>query len=389
MDAAERTLELAKRRANAIHISSGWLLSPFALINIQYQFQSTPRIPPETTVNPETDTAAFQQALADWYAVAQRPLPWRSEPSLYRTVVSELMAQQTQIKTMLPYFERWMHRFPDFETLAAAPPETVLKHWEGLGYYSRARNLHKLAKTYVELVPKPDTRKAWQALPGIGPYTSAAIASIAFDLPCAVVDGNVVRILARLTDDARAFKGNAEAVKALTPLAEAVLDARRPGDHNQAMMELGATVCLKNKPLCTVCPVVDFCEARRQGSQDERPKIARRATVAVEIDRAWALRTNGRELLLHRIPDSSGQLAGQYELPKLDQIESEGTPRRILSKRRAITHRRIREHIYAAEATGSAPDSHEWVPLRRLGKITLSGPHRRWIAEILDISATT
>ncbi|TVP76878.1 MAG: A/G-specific adenine glycosylase [Puniceicoccaceae bacterium] len=326
----------------------------------------------------ESNQAAFQAALSAWYAQAQRPLPWRTEPSLYRTVVSELMAQQTQIKTMLPYFERWMQRFPNFETLAAAPAADVLKHWEGLGYYNRARNLHQLAREYVALDPKPHTREAWLALPGIGPYTSAAIASIALGLPCAVVDGNVVRILARLSDDPRSFKGNAEAVKAFTPLAEALVDPAKPGDHNQAMMELGATVCLKHKPLCTVCPLVEFCQARRQGSQDERPQIERKATVKVEIDRAWVLQ-NG-QLLLHRIPESSGQLAGQYELPRLDQVgRPTAAPRRIATRTRAITHRRIRECIYAVEPTSHNDDSLEWIPLNQLDTITLSGPHRRWI----------
>ena len=211
---------------------------------------------------------AFQQALAAWYTTAQRPLPWRTEPSLYKTVVSELMAQQTQIKTMLPYFDRWLKRFPDFQTLADAPSEDVLKHWEGLGYYSRARNLHQLAKEYVALDPKPTVAKEWQALPGIGPYTSAAISSIAQNFPAAVVDGNVVRILARLTNDARAFKNNGEAVKAFTPTADAVLNTQTPGDHNQAMMELGATVCQKGNPLCTVCPVLQFCEGAAQGTTD-------------------------------------------------------------------------------------------------------------------------
>lgn len=327
--------------------------------------------------------AAFQEALATWYATAQRPLPWRTEPSLYRTVVSELMAQQTQIKTMLPYFDRWMQRFPDFETLAAAPAEDVLKHWEGLGYYSRARNLHKLAKDYIAMEPKPRTRSEWQALPGIGPYTSAAISSIALGEPAAVVDGNVVRILARLSNDARSFKSNGEAVKAFTPLADELLNHKTPGDHNQAMMELGATVCLKQKPLCTVCPVVKFCSARIAGIQDELPKIERNATIKVELNRAWVIKD--RQILLQKIADDSGQLAGQYELPMLDSIQAASEPQKIATKTRSITHRRIKEHIYQLQPKAIKNDSLRWFELGELDTITLSGPHRRWVTELLKI----
>ena len=277
----------------------------------------------------------FRHALAQWYAGAQRPLPWRTQPSLYRTVVSELMAQQTQIKTMLPYSE-----------------------------------------------PKPHTREAWQKLPGIGPYTSAAISSIALGEPAAVVDGNVVRILARLTNDRRVFKNNGAAVKAFTPTADEVLDSSSPGQHNQAMMELGATVCLKHKPLCTVCPVVTFCAATQAGTQDELPKIERKASVQVAIDRAWIVK--GGKLLLHRIPDSSSQLAGQYELPKLSEVTTAKVKKQLLlSKSRSITHHRIKEHIYETTAKQSTGDCFEWLALDDLASITLSGPHRRWIGELL------
>jgi A/G-specific adenine glycosylase len=327
-----------------------------------------------------SNKAIFRKMLAVWYATAQRPLPWRVEPSLYSTVVSELMAQQTQIKTMLPYFKRWMQRFPNFNTLANAPAEDVLKHWEGLGYYSRARNLHRLAQEYVALDPKPANREEWQRLPGIGPYTSAAIASIALGQPSAVVDGNVVRILARLTDDAHIFKNNGEAVKAFTARADELLDNKNPGDHNQAMMELGATVCLKHKPLCTVCPVLKFCVSNKNGTQDELPKIERKATVQFEIDRAWVV--EDAKLLLHRIPEGAGQLAGQYELPELRAVKARTSPQLIASKSRSITHRRIKEYIYQTIVV-SIDDSLEWVVLDELEAITLSGPHRRWISELL------
>ncbi|MDQ8193150.1 A/G-specific adenine glycosylase [Coraliomargarita sp. SDUM461004] len=326
----------------------------------------------------------FRHALAQWYAKAQRPLPWRTQPSLYRTVVSELMAQQTQIKTMLPYFERWMRRFPNFTALAEASSEDVLKHWEGLGYYSRARNLHKLAQQYIAAESKPRTQAAWQALPGIGPYTSAAISSIALGEAAAVVDGNVVRILARLNDDARVFKNNGEAVKAFTTTADALLDTANPGQHNQAMMELGATLCLKHKPLCTVCPVATFCAAKRNGTQDARPKIERKASIKIEINRAWVLQ--GDKLLLHRIAENSSQLAGQYELPTLEAVSAKTSKRRLLASRsRAITHRRIKEHIYQTKPKRTLDHSIEWIAVRDLPRITLSGPHRRWINELMSM----
>lgn len=332
--------------------------------------------------DPDTPRA-FQRALAEWYAEARRPLPWRTEPGLYRTVVSELMAQQTRIKTMLPYFERWMHRFPDFEALAAAPADEVLKHWEGLGYYSRARNLHKLAKAYAAMNPKPRTAAEWRALPGIGPYTSAAIASIAFDEPVAVVDGNVVRILARLTGDEREFKNNGEAVKAFAEPARALLDPAAPGDHNQAMMELGATVCLRRNPLCTVCPVVDFCAAAASGRPGAYPRIRRKKTEHVTVPRLWIVRADA--IVLHRIPDDAGQLAGQYELPRpadLGRADPRGTP--LATRTRGITHRRITEPIHAARPpSGALPEHCHWVRLADLGRITLSGPHRRWIEKLL------
>jgi A/G-specific adenine glycosylase len=330
----------------------------------------------------DSQIAPLQRALLDWYAQAQRPLPWRTQPSLYKTVVSELMAQQTQIKTMLPYFERWLQRFPNFETLAEAPSEDVLKHWEGLGYYSRARNLHQLAKDYVALNDKPQTRDAWQALPGIGPYTAAAISSIAQGYPAAVVDGNVVRILARLSKDSRSFKNNGAAVKAMTPLADALLNHDSPGNHNQAMMELGATICTKQQPQCTRCPVADYCAGGSAGSAEALPKITRAVTQRVEIDRLWIL--DDGKLLLHRIPDDAKQLAGQYELPTRELLGINPSTRKALAiKTRGITNRRIRESIYAATAPDRLPASLHWIAVQDLDSITLSGPHRRWIQELL------
>ena len=331
---------------------------------------------------PSVNRQQFQKALADWYDTNQRALPWRTQPSLYRTVVSELMAQQTRIATMLPYFERWMIRFPDFDSLAQAPEDAVLKHWEGLGYYSRARNLHKLARSYVALETKPGTPEEWQALPGIGPYTAAAISSIAQNYPAAVVDGNVVRILARLEDNRREFSGNAEAIKAFTPNAETLLNLEKPGDHNQAMMELGATICTKHNPLCTLCPVLQHC---RSAANDpaELPKIRRKATETVEIDRLWIVCSE--KILLHRIPLTATQLAGQYELPRPADLGIQTpTGKPIAQRTRAITHRRIREKIHACKTDNKKlADTLHWIEIKELDAITLSGPHRRWIEELL------
>ncbi|HTJ79922.1 MAG TPA: A/G-specific adenine glycosylase, partial [Rariglobus sp.] len=217
---------------------------------------------------------AFQHALLAWYRTHQRTLPWRTAPSLYKTVVSELMLQQTQVKTVLPYFARWLEAFPDFASLAAASEDRVLKLWEGLGYYSRARNLHKVAQAVAAWPAPRRTTADWLELPGIGPYTAAAITSISFGTPAAVVDGNVVRILARLTADDTAYRDSASAAKVYTPLADALLNHAHPGDHNQAMMELGATICFRQNPLCTVCPVREFCAAARRGDPESYPKLA-------------------------------------------------------------------------------------------------------------------
>ena len=237
----------------------------------------------------EQKVKKFQQNLLSWYYDQRRRLPWREKPSLYGTVVSEFMLQQTRVSTVLPYFERWMKEFPDFKVLAGADESDVLKLWEGLGYYSRARNLHKLAKQIVELESIPQTRAEWLEFPGVGPYASAAISSIAFEEPEAVVDGNVVRIFARLFKDQREYKGTAEATKKMATLTQSFLNLDNPGDHNQAVMELGATVCLPKKPLCLICPVSESCLARLS-EPEAYPTIKRRAKRQVIVSRALAYR---------------------------------------------------------------------------------------------------
>lgn len=323
----------------------------------------------------------FQSDLLTWYHQHRRKLPWRESPSLYRTVVSEFMLQQTQIKTALPYFERWMNTLPDFSALAAAEESTVLKLWEGLGYYSRARNLHKMAKAFVDLPRPPESRDEWQQLPGIGPYASAAIASIAQELPVACVDGNVVRILSRLTANGTPFRDSASASKAFTALADQVLNHDHPGDHNQAMMELGATICHRRSPLCTVCPVRRHCTAGQAGDSESYPRLEKVKFENVAITRAWCV--SKKRLLLHQIPADAKRLAGQYELPSADQIAiSEDAPI-VATKKRGITRYRITETIKQIKPPKTSSANIVWVPLADLESITLSGPHRRWVKELI------
>lgn len=339
-----------------------------------------------------TDSApAFRQALLDWYRAHRRRLPWREEPSLYKTVVSEFMLQQTQVKTMLPYFARWLAALPDFAALAAASEAEVVKLWEGLGYYTRARNLHKLARALAARPAPPRTPEAWRELPGIGPYTSAAITSIAFGAPAAVVDGNVVRILSRLAADGRAWRDTTAAGKDLAPLADALLNHAEPGDHNQAMMELGATVCTRHNPLCTVCPVREFCAAARAGEPEAYPRLAAKTIEARTVVRAWCRRAADGALLLHRTDSAARRLAGQHELPSAEQLglapqALAAAGPLLATKKRGITRFAFTEPIHELAPTrlpGALPAGLVWVPAQALDEVLMSGPHRRWIRELL------
>ena len=327
----------------------------------------------------------FQRTLLAWYRVHARDLPWRDQPSLYKTVVSEFMLQQTQVKTVLPYLARWLAELPNFAALAAAPESRVLKLWEGLGYYSRARNLHRLAAQVAAWPEMRRTPAAWRELPGVGPYTSAAITSISFGAPAACVDGNVVRILARLTADATEFRDSATASKTFTSLAEALLPTGTPGDHNQAMMELGATVCFRHNPLCLTCPVREFCAAARRGEPEAFPRLAAKKIEQRAVTRVWCERPGA--LLLHRAAAGARRFANIHELPTPEQVgldPAKVTCGELLAKkRRSITRFQITESIYVTPTPrGKLPAELVWVRLTELESLTLSGPHRRWVAEI-------
>lgn len=251
----------------------------------------------------------------DWYATHGRRLPWRLEPSPYHTWVSEIMLQQTQVATVIPYYQRFLARFPDIDTLAAADLGELLALWQGLGYYSRARNLHAAARAIVRLHDGqlPGDRAALLALPGIGDYTAGAILSIAYNLDYVAVDGNVKRILARVLDYDREIDSSANAAE-LTNCARALLPSGQASIFNQAMMDLGATICTPRQPLCDTCPVARYCLAWERGVQEQRPVRAPRATVPVrEMVGAIVERDDGSWLALRRNPH--GLLGGLWEIP--------------------------------------------------------------------------
>ncbi len=328
-----------------------------------------------------SDISGFQDLLLDWYNEHQRTLPWRSEPSLYGTVVSEFMLQQTRVATVLDYYQRWMVRFPGFLELAAADEDEVLKAWEGLGYYSRARNLHKLAKVVAGLEEIPTDRKSWLNFPGIGPYSSAAITSIAFGEKEAVVDGNVVRILARILGEDQEFSAAGKAVKAFEPAALELLNTDNPGDHNQAMMELGATVCLPKKPMCLLCPVRKFCKASAEGDPEGFPNILRKGMQKVIVERALVIGERG--VVLYQHPQDSSRLAGIFEVPELSIFEAESNKLHA-TRKRAIGNQAMEEMFYLLEEMDrELPEGCFWVSKDALSEVTLSGPHRSWLEEWL------
>ena len=257
---------------------------------------------------------SFVPALLDWYAHNARDLPWRCANSPYRTWVSEVMLQQTQVDTVIPYFIRWMAAFPEIASLAAADEQAVLSAWEGLGYYSRAGNLHRAARQVMEdhSGQLPTSSAALRRLPGIGPYTAGAIASIAFGEDVAAVDGNVRRVLARLFNISVPVR-SAEGEERVQALAQAHLPGGRAGDYNQALMELGALVCRPKNPDCGQCPVAEWCQARQLGLQAERPVKATRKKPPHLTVTAAVIRQDGRVLLAQRLPE--GLLGGLWEFP--------------------------------------------------------------------------
>jgi A/G-specific adenine glycosylase len=264
------------------------------------------------------ELATLRKQLLGWFRQFQRDLPWRRTSDPYHIWLSEIMLQQTRVAAAIPYYERFLQRFPHVHSLAVAPQEEVLRFWSGLGYYSRARNLQKAAQ---QIIAKhggrfPERLEDALALPGIGNYTAAAILSIAFAQKYAALDGNVARVLARLG----ALRGDVRESKRwqeLQDTADGLLDAKSPGDWNQAMMELGATLCTPKSPQCLLCPVMQFCEGRKQGIAEALPeKRKKRATVEVTLAAAVFSDKKGQTLLLPP-PKNSSEKASADHVPTL------------------------------------------------------------------------
>lgn len=315
---------------------------------------------------------SFTHNLLKWYAQQGRTLPWRGSTDPYAVWVSEIMLQQTRVEAVIPYYFRWMERFPGIPQLAAASEQEVLSSWEGLGYYSRARNLHKAARILMENYggELPRELAALRKLPGIGRYSAGAIASMAFGQDVPALDGNIRRVLARffdVTDPADSPAGE----KRLWLLAEKHLPKGRAGDYNQALMDLGAAICLPKIPRCLLCPLCEQCQARRLGIQDQRPVLKPRKEIPHYTVTAAVIRREGKVLLDKR--PSKGLLGGMWEFAggKSEQNETlqECLKREIQEElgvevrvgapfgvyQHAYTHFRITVHVFLCDLINGEP----------------------------------
>ena len=349
----------------------------------------------------------FASLLLNWYRQTARRLPWRGHPDPYAVWVSEIMLQQTRVDTVIPYFQRWLERFPTVQALAAADRQEVLSAWEGLGYYSRARNLHHSAQMIVNQYNGrlPADVSALRRLPGIGRYTAAAIGSIAFGLDEATLDGNIRRVLARVFDvsePARSSQGE----RILWDLAAANLPTGQAGDYNQALMDLGAMICTPRLPACAGCPVSEICQSRRLGIQEQRPVLEARPAIPHYTVTAAVLR-RGKDVLIARRPEK-GLLGGLWEFPggKVETGESlpEGLRREICEElgveiavgenlgiyHHAFTHFKITLHAFHCTLLAGEPRPLEasdvrWVTPAELGSYPM-GKVDRLIAKQLSIT---
>ncbi len=350
------------------------------------------------------DPSAIAPLLLAWYAKAGRDLPWRHTRDPYRIWLSEIMLQQTGVDTVIPYYQRFLEHFPTVDKLAAACIDEVIALWAGLGYYSRARNLHAAARAVVEGQGGafPETLEGLQALPGVGRSTAGAIVSIAFDRKGPILDGNVRRVLCRLIalqDDPR----SARSERLLWEWAEAMTPAGRPHDYAQAIMDLGATVCIPRRPLCPDCPLALLCRGRALGLERELP--ARRVKKVVPQREQIALLIRRGDAFVVRKRPLQGMLGGLWEFPtaELGEGESEqgavnrlqgdiglsGRPRPVGEVRHVYSHFRLLLHVYLIDFQGAMliaeGEQSRWAGVGELQGLPLHGAHKK----ILPLLAST
>ncbi|TMW70577.1 A/G-specific adenine glycosylase [Alteribacter natronophilus] len=342
----------------------------------------------------------FCDDLTAWYRENKRDLPWRKEKDPYKIWVSEIMLQQTRVDTVIPYFERFISLFPTPEALADAEEETVLKAWEGLGYYSRARNLQaavrEVSGTYGGRVP--DTKKEVSSLKGVGPYTAGAILSIAYDKPEPAVDGNVMRVLSRnlaIYDDISKVGTR----KRFEGIAESLVTRTVPSDFNQALMELGALICTPRSPSCLICPVQEHCRAREEGVQDLLPVKAKKKPPVAKSMKAAVIENGNGDILIERRPDT-GLLAKLWQFPNcedqsedlsgiIEYLAGLGIPGVTAEEFTYVQHvRHVFSHIvweidvYKVKIPGSLPqdrDGLRWVKREDVDFFPFPVPHQKII----------
>ncbi|TCS92802.1 A/G-specific adenine glycosylase [Hazenella coriacea] len=344
-----------------------------------------------------------QQNLLEWYGENKRDLPWRENKNPYRIWVSEIMLQQTRVDTVIPYYERFLSRFPTIESLAAAADEDVIKAWEGLGYYSRARNLHSAVKEVVaEYGGKvPDKVAQISKLKGVGPYTTGAILSIAYDKKVPAVDGNVMRVFSRLftiEDDI----SQQSTRKKMERIAEKLIPESSPGDFNQALMELGAMVCTPQSPKCLFCPVQSVCKAYQQGRESELPR-KKKATSPKSVDVIFVWIVSENKVLIEKRPEQ-GLLAHMWSLPTIEQAKKENYLEVFNefcdTKNIQLTNLIIRgnlDHIFShihwkitlvqadLKKSVSLPDEWEWIALNQLHTRAFPNVYRKALQQLVSI----
>jgi len=319
----------------------------------------------------ETPWRSLRVKLAKWYSTARRDLPWRRTTDPYAITVSEIMLQQTQVVTVIPYYERWLKLFPTWQALAGANEHDVIKAWEGLGYYRRARNLQALAKAVAsEGGRMPRTEEGLRALPGIGPYTAAAVGSIAFGLPLAVLDGNVMRVLTRLLALGEDIALPQTRVK-LQTIANEFLDQRDSSTHNQAVMELGATVCLPRNPMCLICPLKVGCKGRDRA--EEFPVKSRVAQVKrTEI---VAILQRGMSFYCEQVPEGK-PWHGLWRFPDFDPARMEQIED-LTQIRYGITKYTVTMNAVRARWKNRVPPAGRYLTLKQMQTLAFAAPHKK------------